>query len=483
MGIGPYITRPYQRDTGRISQLMLRRGQVVADGERERGAIWGGAAQQIGQIAAQTMGDLGRWKAGEPERKYREAKMAAEQQGMRRADELQETFKEIGTMPVDEGIKVLRERGFAKEAEDLLDKVAQRRSNLLRDQAAAYDLVGKQLDAAGGLIGTVLDAPPEARPSAYEAVRDNVRKIVGPELATQLPDTYDEAIVTAAAQWGMSQRDKIASRGEIAKQAAEIAKNVREGHEFGVAVMSQWATTVDSQADWDEMLAGAKAFGVPAETLASIGSEFTPDAVKRLQALATKPATAPQAGSFGAYLDQLKTERGGKPLTAAEQRAARRTWESAGWKPESGDRAPSSAAGSKPLSNESRAVAARWKADALASLEDERRERMNTRSPMSDQELETRKAEILKAFDEQLGVRPAPPPGPGAGMGSLGRPSSSPRGPQIEFRAPGSGPLSSAKPEPIRRLVPDEAGQMHVMEFPSEEQYRTFLRLTGYTEQ
>ena len=70
MALPPFRRVPYDASqaTSRMSDLVLRGGDIRAQGELRGGAIWGGMVNQLGQIAGKTLGDLAAYREEAPRR-------------------------------------------------------------------------------------------------------------------------------------------------------------------------------------------------------------------------------------------------------------------------------------------------------------------------------------------------------------------------------------------------------------------------------
>src|SRR3990167_8394143 len=85
---------PYSSRYGpQIAQLLLEQGDTAARREMDRGRVWGGAVQNIGQQVTGTLASLLQEKQDAPIRAHQAAKMQAEQDEMRRGGQLRDVAR------------------------------------------------------------------------------------------------------------------------------------------------------------------------------------------------------------------------------------------------------------------------------------------------------------------------------------------------------------------------------------------------------
>lgn len=494
--IGPYQARPYDGSQGarRLSDLALDAGDVRAQGSLRRGAAWGGALRDVGQIAQRTMADLAEYEESKPIREAEQAKARSYTAQTKRAEAYQQALKEAGQYDPDDAIDFLRSKGFAEEASKMQKELEQARRDGIETTLKKFELAGKSLEQAALLMGTVKEAGPNA-PAAYAATRDKIAALVGPELAQTLPPEYDPAFVDKAMQWGMSMKDKLDLQSKELANANMTGKSLQERDAYFTGSLAKLLPMADSPEEWAEVIESARGLGAPAETIAKFGETFSPEAVERARAIgAPVDKTPPGEGSFDAFIVAYANEKGTTPdkLSSADRVKARRTWESAGWKPET----PKSTAGSDvSVTPAAYGTAERWKQESLAALEKDFRPAYKEMQQAGDtdgaarllEEHERRKKDVIESFLTQVGAKNRG--SRGASLADLAAPpaaasatapnatSAPPAGPRVNFRRPAAPATSSEKPDPVRLRLPGG----RVKTFPSQEAAEGFMKAAGYT--
>ncbi|MHB1260326.1 MAG: hypothetical protein ACYC2H_01280 [Thermoplasmatota archaeon] len=477
-----------------MSDLALELGNVKATGSLRKGAAWGGAVQQVGQIAQRTMADLAEYKEQEPFRESAVAKATAETAAAKRAAEFEVALKEAGQYDPDDAIEFLRTKGFAEEASKMLKELEQARRDGIETSVKKMDLAGKSLTHAAAVLSGVKDAVGNEA-EAWTAARPKIAELVGPELAKALPEQYDPAFVERSMKWGMTTKDRLSAQAEELRNANLTGKDKRERDTHFTASLSRLLPLATSPEDWNEVIENAKGLGAPSETIAKFGTEFSPEAVAKAKAIGAPVDKTPAGpGSFDSFVESFARDRkkGASELTASELASARRTWESAGWKPEKSTSLPerisaadyrefkgrieqsfndqigsADADGAYPISQEQRATAIRWRDTQLKELEAlARKSGINTRT-LSDLAGEEMPGDWHPPLTRQgAGNRPAPaaPPAPSSA-------------PPVNFRTPGNEPTSSQAPSPVRLRLPNGK----VKTFPSQEAADAFMQAAGFS--
>lgn len=186
----------------------------------------------------------------------------------------------------DAAVDALEQQGFG----DLALTV---RKSLFDQRIQQADLLDKETKTTGEKLTQASQLMQSATdPISYMRVLPRIRKLVGPELAQQLPDQFDPAFVQSAVQWGMKASDVTAQRNAAvaeAKQGLEAKQDGRESHAFFTGALSKWLTTVDSPEEWTQALQMAQQMGAPKEVLAQFAPEFSPQAVEQAKALGMSP--------------------------------------------------------------------------------------------------------------------------------------------------------------------------------------------------
>lgn len=466
-----YQATPYDSrfGTARMGDLIQTRGSAVAQGHLQRGAAAAQAWTSLGQIVSGTMSDLVKLKMDEPRRRYEQARMDKAEREERRASNLEGVMQMAGQLPPDEGIELLRREGYQKEAGELLKQVSEARRQALTEVKTQYEVKEQRLNEALNLLAGVEATPKAQRQTAYAAAVPKMRELVGDELAQMLPDQYDPAFTPRALEWGMSAKDKLATRREALTLAEKKPKDARDADEYFTKAGATWLSTVDSQEEWDQAVSALGKLGAAPETLSKFGTRYSPEAVAKAASFVQKERPPAAAGSFEDYVQTLEARNDGKPLSKTQMLEARREWNAAG-------RAPAS--GGRDLENtrvDNLRAAEQWKQREISNLEKAIRagEFVNWSTGEQDAAaIDREKARIQTSYQAQLGMQPAvdaappPPPGP-RNAGSMGdllpvashepagrpappvRPAGSPLGAGQAVAAPAPAPAGPAGPRPL----------------------------------
>lgn len=384
---------------GRMVNLMLTRGNAEAAGEQRGGQIAAQTWQSMGALAGGLASDL--WSPDATMKRREQASRVdqLDEQDRQRSktQNLDGLMQMVGDMPPDEAADVLDQEGYRDEAHEVRMRAAQARQAIKQDQIQTWTLAQQHMESAARLIDSVsrLESP-EAQAAQYAAILPKVKELVGEDGAKQLGlgETFDPERTANVAEWTMTAAQRLAWRKQTWQEAKLEASTKEERLKTGVPFLARLMADVDTQDEWEANLQLARGMGVPDEAIQVAGTQFTPDAQARLSRFLPKDA---QQGEdkfdFNAFMRA-------DPETRRAMLSARSQWEAAGRKPDSPD-SPSAARGGRTgLSAESYAVAVRDKATRLAEAEAEYR--ASDQSPAALSVLETKKRQILDAFEEQV---------------------------------------------------------------------------------
>lgn len=190
---------------------------------------------------------------------------------------------------------------------------------------------GTQIDLASKLLRTVPDPvvdpdtgesqPHPDAPAAYYAIAPKLKELLGPQLGSRVPDTYDPAITSQMKQMGESTKDTLdKQRGavEAAKMAIDAKKDSREQDAYFTKALGLGLSTAQSQEEWDKQLAVHQALGGNPATAQKFSPTYSPDAAKQALTLATSPdeisklsapPKAPEPGSLAAAATSYAKEK------------------------------------------------------------------------------------------------------------------------------------------------------------------------------
>jgi hypothetical protein len=385
------------RGTARMGDLVMARGDAVANKELRKGQAAAQTFSTLGEIASGTMRDLVQLKLNEPRRRYEQARMAKAERDERRAGNLEGVLQMAGQLPPEEGISLLRKEGFQKEAGELQKQIGDQRRQAVADQKLQIELAEKNLGQAINLVSGIEMGDPASRQEKYAASVGKIRELVGPDLAGMVPEQYDPQFATSALQWGTQASDRLKMRNEALKLLTGTPEDKRKADEYFTKATSIWLQTVDSQEEWDAALKNASALGASKETLEKFGAAYSPEAVTRAAAFTAKERPPAAAGSFEDFVQTLEARNEGKPLSKDAMLAARREWSGAGRK---------SAGGAGDLTESQRNTVKRWKATELRVLDKLLRD-----GDIEQDEYDEKKHALDVDAAEQLGQPPpAPPP-------------------------------------------------------------------------
>lgn len=302
----PQYVNPYAQEMVELMQTPARvRGNAaVATGAAQARAVTAGAdaqaraldidAQQnarMGQMVGTSLRDLSQLPTQIPQQRVETMKLRDMAQ---QYTDQQLTRDALNASKGDltAALTALDAAGHVSAATGLRGQLQTARVKGLESVKLENETRQQALDQAGTLLSSVQasDTPAEN----YGRVLPELRKIVGKELAEQIPDAYDPAFVKQALTWGMTASEQVLARARIAtaaKDAVQQSVTTLELHRKMGDYLGQWAQTVDNQDDWTKMIANAKALGAPAALLERVGDTYSADAKKRALGLLDDPKT------------------------------------------------------------------------------------------------------------------------------------------------------------------------------------------------
>lgn len=459
---------------GDLARLTLARGDAIASGILGRGQAWGRMAEQLGQIAGRTIGEL----ADLHERRARLDYYQSLSDERRREGEIESQMSQaMKQWPKDpeRAVAHLTTQGFGAAASTLQARLRKAQKEDLDFQIQQHTLGEKQLDQALRVNAAVRGA------EDWPVARDSIRTMVGPDLAKYVPEEYDADRVREMSTWGMSMSERLTAR-RTALEDWQAGKDA-------VKSVAVWLKDADTPEEWASLRENAKLLGVPAAALRvfpepwsksaqrqaaliageedgafqsveklvhgkeavvnfqpKTGRYYLPGQTTPLPADAVKPLperaraeVPPAAGGFEDYLTRYARERQ-KPVSALsvdEIDAARTRWRKVEAKTPKGAE----------VSPAQKGDAERWKQKELLDLEKTYRLTTDTmksammKIPLSADQMDERKLRIENSYREQIGLSP------------LSELPAAWRGVKPSTKAPTGAPDTEAVRERVRTLL------------------------------
>lgn len=284
--VDPYRS-PY---TVTLANLMGAGDHARAQAERQSGQAVANAATDIGQTVGATLNNIVKLNLDAPRREHEAIALRQAKEGEADDKAARDAFQQSKGDP-EAALKLLEEGGNYTVAMKLRSTLHEQRLKGLDEVNKQLDSTGKRLGMATQLLQGVPSSPDPA--GAYANVLPQVREIVGPGLAGYLPDTYDPKIVSTALTWGMKANEAVNFRRQAGRDAMEGLQTAVTRTELADKLTKStatWAQTIDSQEGWDEMLTTVKSLGgdVADGVLKQFASTYSPEAVQSAQKLLGK---------------------------------------------------------------------------------------------------------------------------------------------------------------------------------------------------
>ena len=127
-------------------------------------------------------------------------------------------------------VKNLAAAGQGKEAMDLQTRISAHQKDALAQQKSQIELHLKNFEAVGQIMSGVNDQ------ASYDAARQQIAQVIGPEAAAKSPPTYDPAVIEKGRLQAMSVKDQLANQWKSvdaqlhADQFAETKANNQRGN-------------------------------------------------------------------------------------------------------------------------------------------------------------------------------------------------------------------------------------------------------------
>ncbi len=213
----------------------------------------------------------------------------------RRALQAQEAFQravQARQGDYDAAVKDLELGGFADEAMSVRTALFEQRKKLADELKVSLDNRSAALTQGSRLLQGV------TTPEQYAAVLPEIRSLVGPSLAQQIPEAFDPAFVAQAVQWGMSAADvsgRLSAAASSLNAAIAAKKEGRDADKEFTASLAGWLPHVGSQEEWTQALQTAQQAGAPPSVLAKFGEQFSPEAAQKAAVLGMTPEQIAQA--------------------------------------------------------------------------------------------------------------------------------------------------------------------------------------------
>jgi len=225
------------RSNNRISDLLLAEGQSRAQAAQQSGAIWGNAAQNLGNIASRTISSLLDYKSEEPQRELLKARTAAATQDMRDTQQ-QKAIMPFALTQDQNGVFTYDRNVLTKEftAAGIGDRLPEVFKGLDVADAATMQLQKAKQEAFAGLAYGVLNSG--STPEAFNLALEHAKKngLATPQELSQIiqavGDDPQKIAQVAKSIAGRSQ----AFAGVMSQDADRKADNVRADMQFGEGV-------------------------------------------------------------------------------------------------------------------------------------------------------------------------------------------------------------------------------------------------------
>lgn len=319
----PYVSSPfrerdpYKQDTGRISDLIRMRSAAEARGIEERGnasaQMWSG----IGNAVSGTLSQLAQYKADTPKREAAQLEMNEKQRVVREQANLRglNQMAGAGKMDAEARASLYEGEGFQKEATGIRsDDRREKIENLNLFKAEAESKIALRAQAAKSL-DSLEKMPLEARSAEYARLLPEVRKQVGPEYESQIPDAYDANSVKRMVEFGRTLEDKTRT-AQIAASEAQTAlalgQNSREAGKHWQSALTVQLSVADTPEEWENSFAVAKSLGMPEDAQTMFSRTFSPQAMQHAKTLADKLNPDKGQTPLSLKIDAFVRENNGK---------------------------------------------------------------------------------------------------------------------------------------------------------------------------
>ena len=312
---------------------------------------------------------------------------------------------------LDKTVDALRAQGRWSEATTIMGKSAEIRKSQQEELSATYDRTQKGFQTATQLLqGVDATEDPVKRSEMFAAVRPKLVEAL-PGFDSYIPQRYDDdpGFVSRAIPIGLSASEVAARRKDAVAKLNE--KWAKAGDQLTrdnavTETLASWLEDAETGEEVNQVLDTAEnAYGASKTVRQRVGEvppgPLSKEARAAIVSRLTKQAQAktPTLGSEEDFIVSWAKGKGLDPsaLSAAQKVQARAQWTSAG-------RDPDGATNRREATIAQKAVAERWKQDALAKLEEGLAD-----GTFSQADIPAAKARIQASYLEQINATAAKP--------------------------------------------------------------------------
>lgn len=318
----PYEPRQYDRQSGRLSDLIRTRANAEAQGIQGSGAVQAAMWANTGAAVGNTLAQLAQFKADEPKRQEQERQF-------NEAAQLRELDKNAGSLGLDTAARadMYDQAGFRKQAMAERDAERVRQSQTADEASKALAREQERLSRAANRLHGIKDG------AAYIAARESILKDA-PELERMLPSAYDPTAIENAKTFAGTAQDQAHWSARAASEAA-LALNQEEGSRKRFDSTRNSIISILKPADNPEqwakawMTIDATFTGENAEAIKQMfPREFSQTSTTQIDEFAAALKPDQNMSALDRAFDAFQTKHGRKPDEAETQRIISNTTDS-----------------------------------------------------------------------------------------------------------------------------------------------------------
>lgn len=171
----------------------------------------------------------------------------------------------------------LNRRGRGALALNVKKTIAETRESQAKALGSQLDNNLKRFSQGASIVSGIKDEP------SFQRGKKQLAAMVGPDLAAQLGETYDPAVVEQALSWGTTETGRIQAQKNALDAAAEArklddAQKTPEAFQKWTEAYANAMSVAKNQEEWAAMREGARLFGVKPSILEMLPEQFRPDA-------------------------------------------------------------------------------------------------------------------------------------------------------------------------------------------------------------
>lgn len=313
--MAPFRFDTWHGDATPIVQSIIEGGRARAQGLEAQGQAQGQAIQSATNAFSGTLSDMLKYNMQAPQRELTDLEVKKRREEYTDDQVTRSATQAALQQPEIAGIKDPTEQSHAVsdfvlqhlDGSGAIGAATKFRAQLQEARIKALDQTIKQTDLAHKGVeqaSSLLQSVPEDKnpQAAYTNVLQQVRQLVGPDLAKHLPDQYDEPTVRNAVQWGMSAKEGLDYRrraGEDARDALQNATSRVGLIESLTKSTAGFAKTITTPEEWDQMRKNVAALApkdVTDQVLSRFDTAFAPDSPLKAEKLIDKTGFDPKEG-------------------------------------------------------------------------------------------------------------------------------------------------------------------------------------------